>query len=462
MKRLLGPTLAEPRRRLARGASVVRTANRLPFVLTLIAFGLFIPEELSFYLFGLRLTVIRLIFLLLAPVLLVEGLKKLSAGLYRFVPSDLFVIAAGFWLIYAPTNIDGFLAALNHAGPTVLEFCVGYFVTRIMLCGSDAALSFANVLCRTIAVVALIGVLDPMTDHRFVHDLAAQLTAPMHSIESWEDAHRLGLLRATGPVEHPILFGFVCAIGMLIAISIPVRGRLFVILACGLGTMISLSSAPVQVMIMGLGLLAYDSLLSRNSYRWTILLVAGTFGLFAAFTISNNLIGFLISHLIFSPESGYYRVWTWESVHLYVSQSPWFGLGFGKLPEEIDHSIDSLWLVLSIRSGYPGAVLVALSLLGARPIFTGGRKSELTSAESRLSSALAIVLFLTCYMAFTVHMWGSTWVLAGLLTGLKAHLSELGYLRRNPARQSLTASLELRPGEGIPKSVPRLAYRQAK
>ena len=443
MERSLGPVLADRPRRLARGASVVRTANRLPFVLTLIAFGLFIPEELSFYLFGLRLTVIRLIFLLLAPVLLVEGLKKLSAGRYRFVPSDLFVIAAGFWLIYAPANIDGFLPALNHSGPTVLEFCVGYCVTRIMLCGSDAALSFASVLCRIIAVVALIGVLDTMTNHRFVHDLAAQLTAPMHhSLDNWEDTHRLGLFRASGPLEHPILFGFVCAVGMLIAISIPIRRRLFVTVACGLGTMVALSSAPIQVMIMGLGLLAYDSLLSRNSHRWTILLVAGTFGLFAAFTISNNLIGFIMAHLIFSPESGYYRVWTWEAVNLYVSQSPWFGLGFGDLPEEINHSIDSLWLVLSIQSGYPGAVLVALSLLGAGRIFTGGRKPELTSAESRLSSALGIVLFLTVYMAFTVHLWGSAWVLAGLLAGLKAHLSELGYLRRNPARQNLTASLQ--------------------
>ena len=56
-------------------------------------------------------------------------------------------------------------------------------------------------------------------------------------------------------------------------------------------------------MIMGLGLLTYDFLLSRNSYRWTILLVAGALGLFAAFTINNNPIGFVISHLMFSPES---------------------------------------------------------------------------------------------------------------------------------------------------------------
>ncbi len=41
----------------------------MPFVLTLILFTLFLPQELSFYILGLRLTVTRLIFLLLTPVL---------------------------------------------------------------------------------------------------------------------------------------------------------------------------------------------------------------------------------------------------------------------------------------------------------------------------------------------------------------------------------------------------------
>jgi hypothetical protein len=447
MERLLGPSLAGPRQGSARAASAARTAGRLPLVLFLTVAGLFLPEELSFYLFGLRLTVVRLIFLLVAPVLVVRALNKLSSGFYRFLPSDLFVIVAGFWLIYAPVNIDGVAPALNHAGPTVLEFCVGYFATRFMLRGSNAALAFANVLCSTIAVVALVGALDPITNHWFVHDWGAQFISPRHVLSNWEDRYRFGLLRATGPVEHPILFGFVCAIGMLIAISVPIRRRLFVILACGLGTMLSLSSAPIQVAILGLGLLTYNFFVPR--YRWSLLLVAVGFVVFVAFAVSNNPLGFIISTLTFSPDTGYYRVWTWEMVHLYVSQSPWFGLGFGKLPEDIDHSIDSLWLVLSIRAGYPGAVLVGLSLLGAIPLFTGGRRSELTSAESRLNSTLAIVLLLTFYMAFTVHIWGSAWVLVGLLIGLKAHLGEVGYVRGRLARQSPNVSFALRPDEGI-------------
>ena len=40
------------------------------------------------------------------PVLLAKGIQKISSGAYRFVPSDLFVVLAGFWLIYGPANVD--------------------------------------------------------------------------------------------------------------------------------------------------------------------------------------------------------------------------------------------------------------------------------------------------------------------------------------------------------------------
>jgi hypothetical protein len=404
--------------------------GRAPFILKLIVCGLFLPEELSFYIFGLRLTVIRLLFLVLTPFLAAKFLQKLAAGRYRFIASDFLVIAAGCWLIYAPANVDDTFSALNHAGPTVLEFCGGYFVTRLLLSELGAAISFASAFCLAVAIVAWVGTLDPLTNHRFIHDLAAQLTEPMHSFLDWSDAYRFDLLRASGPIEHPILFGFVCAIGLLVAVAIPVRARLFVIVSCFLGTVISFSSAPIQIMIMGLILLAYDKLFSQLRYRWSILIAVGIAGIVAAFTFSNNPVGFVISHLTFSPESGYYREWTWHTVNLYVAQSPWFGLGFGQRPEEINHSIDSLWLVLSIEAGIPGAVLVGLSFIGAKPILTGGRKPDLTSEEIRLRSVIGIVLFLTLYITFTVDLWGSAWITIGLLLGLRAHLSELGYLAR--------------------------------
>jgi hypothetical protein len=435
MKQSIGAVAGNPRFGVARDPAAARSAATMPFVLTLIVIGLFIPEELSFYMFGLRLTVVRLIFLLLTPVLLTRSIKKVSAGRYRFVLSDFFVVLTGFWLICAPANVDGLMSALNHEGPLVLEFCIGYMATRILLTEHGHALSFVDVLCRAIAVMALVGILDPVMNHRFAHDLAAQLGTPMHSIASWEDAHRLGLLRATGPIEHPILYGFICVVGVLLAASIPIRGRRFAIFSCSLGAIFAFSSAPIQTLVVGLGLLTYNHIFSRFSFRWPALIIASAVGIIAAFLISNSPIGFIISNLTFSPGSGYYRQWTWHMVGLYVSQSPWFGLGDGPLPEEINHSIDSLWLVLEIHSGFPGAVLVALSLIGAGAVLTNAPKSGLTPVEAKLAVTLSILLFLIAYISFTVHLWGTSWILTGLLIGTKVHLSELGYLRPSTTPQ---------------------------
>ena len=90
-------------------------------------------------------------------MLLIWLTRKVSSGSYHFVLSDLFVTLTGFWMIYAPSMIDGLPDALNHAGPDVLEFCIGYMATRVLLSRHGHAISFIDLLCRVTAVVALLG-----------------------------------------------------------------------------------------------------------------------------------------------------------------------------------------------------------------------------------------------------------------------------------------------------------------
>jgi len=158
------------------------------------------------------------------------------------------------------------------------------------------------------------------------------------------------------------------------------------------------------------------------------------------FLVSKSPLGFIISHLIYVPASGYYRYWTWTSVISAVSLSPWYGLGFGPVPDafDINHSIDSLWLVTAMLYGVPGAVLLALSLIGAASLPTNGPRVRLTPAESKLGTVLGIVIFLTIFLAFTVHIWGVDWILVGVLIGLRAHLGELAKVHDAPRRIALS------------------------
>jgi hypothetical protein len=407
----------------------------LPVTLTLIAVTLFTPVELSFYIFGLRLSPTRFIFIAIAPYLMVKLFQKIGQDRYRFVRSDLFFGLTAIWMIYAPANIDGLLPAITHAGPEVLEIFIAYLAARTLLSEPGQAQRFIERLCQVIAAAAIIALLDPLTGQYVSKELSAQLTGYPRYFTRWDDAYRLGLLRAAGPVEHPILLGFVCAVGVLLSATGTMRARHVILIASLAGAFFSFSSAPVQSLILGFGLIYYAKFSAGIPYRWTILFVLGSLAVAATFVISNNPLGFLISNLIFDPASGYYRVWTWYAVLDHLSLSPWFGLGYGVLPEEINHTIDAMWLVVAIHSGYPGAVLTFLSLIGASSIATT-KRVFLTKQDQTLSLTLGIVCFLTIFLTITVHFWGSLWVLTGLLAGIRAHLGELGrlsYHRRTAA-----------------------------
>jgi hypothetical protein len=305
-------------------------------------------------------------------------------------------------------------------------------------------LSFVEILCHAIAVVALLGLLDPLTNHGFIHEFAADLTGyvKVNSGGEWADAYRWGLLRASGPVEHPILFGVICAFGFLLAMTSPIRARRPTIFACCLGLLASLSSAPIQAAVLSVGLLSYDRILSGFRSRWRILIVSCAAGYAVLKAVTNySPMSFMSEHLLFDAGSYWSRVWEWQTVGDVVVQSPWFGVAdhWAKIALQSDElaftSVDSVWLAMALGAGIPGAVLLALSVLGATVSATNGPGVDLTAAESKLATTLSILLFLAALLGFTVHFWGMIWVLLGILIGVRAHL---GALARSSPRQRVT------------------------
>jgi hypothetical protein len=400
-----------------------------PLILKLICYSLLLPEELSFFVLGLRLTVTRLIFLLLTPVLLIRIGHMLAAGRYRFALSDLFVPLAGLWMVIAPSVIDGVQESLTHNGPTALEFCIGYMAARTLLSEHGQALSFAELIARLAAVVALIGLLDPLTDHFFLQELAGALTGYPVPVINDENAMRMGLVRATGPIEHSILFGIVCAVGLLFASSLPIRMRLFVILSCSLGAIFSFSSAAVQGVLLGIVLLAYNRMLAGVRFRWIGLIVLAAVPVIMLVLFVDAPFSTVCARvLIFDPASCWIRLLTWNMAGEALAQSPWVGLGF-QTPEfyGIPPSVDSLWLEAALKYGIPGSLLIALSIVGCA-LPTGGPRVCLTKAELKLGTILGILIFLIIFWGFTVFYWGMVWILVSLLLGMKAHLGALGRL----------------------------------
>ena len=357
-------------------------------MLTLIAFAIFLPEQLSFFISEFRLTPIRLVLFLLTPVLLIQFGRLLASGKRHINLPDIMVGLTGAWMIISPALVIDLNYSLHHSAPYVFEFCGSYLAGRVLLSGHGQALSFIELLCHVIAVVALLGALDTMTSQPFIHNYLAELTGIQGN---YQHEYRLGLFRATGPIEHPILYGAVCITGLLPAVALPIRARGLTIAASGLGVFLSLSSAPIEGACLGLGLLAYNRLFARLRGRWLIFFGVIMLAIAAAFALSSSPLSFIFNHLDIDPQTYWIRRYQWDTVGSVVMKSPWIGIAFQwpevskQLTTWVFTSINSLWLLLALEYGIPGSVLVGLSMLSGVP-YTKNSRSNLTMEESEIGA----------------------------------------------------------------------------
>lgn len=407
------------------GAEFEETAARLPTSLKLILLAVFLPEGTSFFIAGLRLTVTRVILIVLTPIVFARLGRKISAGRYRFVASDLFVPLAAFWMFLGPAVSYDLQDSLTHSGPVVLEYLIGYMATRFLLSDNGQATAFSGFLCIVISVVCLDGILDTISGHYITREVVHQITG-YDKIWHVSDESRFGLLRAAGPLEHPILLGFTAGIGFLISIAVRIKWRIFCVVGSAIGVVICFSSAPELCVILGIGLLAFDRLAARLPRRWLLIWAALAVVVAALFSVTDSPFGHLFSILTIDPQTAYFRLYIWNTVGPAILQYPFFSV----LDSTYDYagSIDSLWLVLALSYGVPCGVLTALSMFGACSLPISGPGARLTKSDSRLGAVLSILICLIALIGFTVHLWGSVWVLVGLLLGVRAHLGELGQL----------------------------------
>jgi hypothetical protein len=152
----------------------------------------------------------------------------------------------------------------------------------------------------------------------------------------------------------------------------------------------------------------------------------------AIFLSTDTPFGHLFDLFTIDPQTAYYRLYIWQKVGPAILQNPFFSV----LPTSYDYqgSIDSVWLVLALAYGLPCSILTALSMFGACSLPTDPSNASLLVEESRLGNALAIVIFMISYMGFTVDFWGITWILVGLLVGVRAHVGELGRIDNEAAQ----------------------------
>jgi hypothetical protein len=411
--------------RASRRDDIFRPTRRwvnLPAIAIALA-GVLLPYEMQVTLFsGGRFTPGRIAII----VLFIPSLVMIFRRGRRLIACDYLVCLTTAWMIFAALSSGG-ISALSSVGGDALDFFGGYLIARAFVFGRPALDTFVGVL-KIVALLAIIlGAADNLSGRLIVHDtIAALVNAP-----EWPQPNmRNGIVRATSTFDHAILFGVFCAVtaAILIYWEKGALRRIVGVLVCLAGCLLSLSSAALMSFGIAISVYTYDRVMIRFGWRWTVLWAGIGVLLFGFILVSSNPLSWIISHLTIDPQTGYFRLLIWNTTLAYVAEAPVLGHAYQVFGNYIvDFSVDSLWLLLSLRFGIPMVVLFFVANLSAS--VPRQKRYSLDEDElflERMKRAFTLALFMLMFAGFTVHFWNYMWMFWGICLGIRASLRELG------------------------------------
>jgi hypothetical protein len=419
-----------------RAKSHSRLVNFPAAVLALV--GIILPTEMQISIGEAKFTPGRIgIILLLLPALSILFQKG-----RRLLLCDFLAFATASWLIVAAVATAGLGALASAAGAEALEFLGGYLVARAYFFGLPALDTFVRVL-KAFAIVAIIlGIADSISGRLIVHDTIASIVRA----SVWPEAgYRHNMVRAASTFDHAILFGTFCALtaAILLYWEQSLLRRILSVGFCFLGCLLSLSSAALLAFLIALSAYCYDRLMRQYSWRWSAFWVAASMMLLVVSLVTNNPLGWVLTHLTMDPQTGYFRLMIWEVASIYIAQAPLTGYAYSVLGHGIlDATVDSVWLVRSLQFGVPMVILLFLTNVAAFLPTKGSSENRVNGLYlDGMRRAFTLVLLLFMFNGLTVHFWNYLWIFWGLCIGIRASLRELSIeLTRQPHHYSQPAS----------------------
>jgi O-antigen ligase len=422
----------------------VTSGNEL--ALKWLIFAFFLPEGFSFFIGDFRLSLARVLIVVLLIQATTQYFRKIPRSV--FVPSDLFAIAAGFWMVLAASVMQGPVDGLKSGGILALEFTGSYCIFRNLLGPIDSSVRVVTFACKLLFLIVPLAVLDPLSGKLFTYEFAKALTGYASSGWEWakgsnaDTMFRNGLVRAMGPLEHSILFGTACAwVGTLAICMLPSRLLGWSLAATAvIGILVSQARGPLLAYVLSLALVVFYYMTIGFKARWKMLLSLLLVGIVVLCVASGNPLATLLGLTGIDETTRWHRQAIWEAVvPMLLDQSPIFGLG---IRVEWDwqrnglfgESVDAVWLRIAMTQGIPASFLVMLTLIGGYWSGPLDRSPYLTREEGRLSVALGIVTFAAIFLGFTVHFWGTCWILMAVFAGTRANLVEARVNRQRAAR----------------------------
>ncbi|MEM7742793.1 MAG: hypothetical protein AAF409_03695 [Pseudomonadota bacterium] len=395
-----------------------RTLFGVALPVALFFIGILMPPEVSLNVGGLRFSGYRAV-LIVAFFPMVLALMTGKRG--KLNVFDLLILAHAAWAVLALIKWGGPMQGLESGGIYVVEVVGAYLMGRLYIRSVEDFRAFARAFVGIVVGMLVFTLPESLTSVHIVRDaFAAAFGGPGAPYID----QRMGIERAFGPFDHPILYGVFCASAFSLAYYVlagtSFRKRKSVGLTFGVvvATFLSGSGGPYVVLAVQVLVAGWERVLCGIQGRWKLL--AALFAMaYLWIDIFSNRTPFhvFVSYLTFSAQSAYNRINIFVYGTAEVGRNPIFGIGLGdwiRAPWMSD-SMDNFWLLIAVRYGLPALFFLVAALVGL--IVVVGNRRNLPQNWINARHAWAFTLFGLSVAACTVHLWNALFVLFMFLIG---------------------------------------------
>ncbi|OOY18645.1 hypothetical protein BMI86_19855 [Thioclava sp. DLFJ5-1] len=394
------------------------SAAKLPLPVLIMLLSILIP--VSFNLGSLALTGLRLVMLVMVVPLLI-GLFTRKYGRILWVDWLFLGHFLALTLALAVNNPD---RVIQQAGSVGIEFLGGYLMGRAFIRSREDFIALAKALIWSFVLLLPFTLYETKTGTPLIPTLIAKLPG-ITSVRPVYPDPRFGLERVQAVFDHPIHFGLYasCAFPLAFVAFQNLRSRFWRVVMSGFIVFsggLALSSGALLALLLQIGLIGWSLTFRKIEWRWWLLV-----GLFALAYVTIDLLSnrspikVFMSYATFSSHTAYWRAIIFDWGMRNVWANPIFGLGLKDWVRPswmYSGSMDNFWLVMAVRYGIPGFLLVAVGYaLGLSQVM---RRDF--SRDFRLLVCRRAWVFTFVGMSFTlctVHVWGAMYAFVFFMFG---------------------------------------------
>ncbi len=345
----------------------------------------------------------RLFLVLLFIPLVIRWLSGKAGPLTK---TDILFGLFGFWMIVSLLKHHGF-SRFPYASVSTIEMFGAYLLGRTLVRNRRDFEMFMG--CFFVMLILMLPFVIPefLTSKAYLLEVFRSIFGV--SFNDLNHPPRMGFERAQAVFEHPILFGVFCSFGVANAIFIwhHRKSKAYIFSAIALFMAFSsLSAGAFLAAMLQIFLLLWGKI-TGNKWKACVLLFLALY-IFLSIASNRGPIIVLIQTLAFNPESAWTRVVQYNHGSAVALAHPVFGIGLNdwSRPGWLGPSVDNFWLLMAMRYGLVGFVLIA-SVFGFH-IRNIVKAVNISRESSLVRTGYLISLISVIFSMATVHLWGPT------------------------------------------------------